>query len=318
MRSPLVSVIVPNYNHKPFLEQRIKSILNQAFEDFELILLDDCSSDESILILDKYKNHPKVRAHIYNKVNTGKPILQWERGIANANGEFVWIAESDDYSDSDFLKHSVEFLRKNIDAGLVYSQSLDVDSEGKHVQHRINYTDEFKPNIWKNNFIIEGTEFINSYMKVKNVIPNASAVVFRKSLVESSFFRDDSIANLKMCADWLFWIKLVRKTRVGFLKEPRNFFRIHKSVSRNHISIDRQKQRIVEEVYVRNYLEKIKGLTQKSFLIILFEKWLRLSQSSFRSELYIMKKLKNSNLRLLFLSFYFRNKLKILRSISRL
>lgn len=316
MRSPLVSVIVPNYNHKPFLEQRIESILNQSFQDFELIILDDCSTDESILTLDEYKNHPKVRALIYNEVNTGKPILQWERGIAKANGEFIWIAESDDYSDSDFLKYSVEFLRRNRDAGLVYSQSLDVDSEGKPVKHRINYTHEFEPNIWKDNFIIDGVELINSYLKVKNVIPNASAVVFRKSLVELTFFRDDRITNLKMCADWLFWIKLVRKTQVGFLKEPRNFFRIHQNVSRNHKSIQKQRQRILEEVYVRNYLEKIKGLTQKKFLIILFEKWLQLSRSSFRSEFYIILKLKKSNLRLLFLSFYFRNKLKKLRSIS--
>lgn len=316
MRPISVSILIPNYNHKPFLEQRIESILDQSFQNFELILLDDCSTDESILILDKYKNHPKVRAHIYNKVNSGKPILQWERGITMANGEFIWIAESDDYSDSDFLKCSVDFLRRNIDAGLVYSQSLDVNSEGNPVEHRINYTEEFEPNIWNDNFIIDGTELIDSYLKVKNVIPNASAVVFRKSLVESSFFRDDNITNLKMCADWLFWIKLVRNTRIGFLKESRNFFRIHENVTRNHISTDRQRQRIVEEVHVRNYLEKIKGLTQKNFLIILFDKWLRLSRSNLRSELSIVVKLEKSNLRLLFLSFYFWNKLKKLRSIS--
>ena len=62
---PTVSVIVPNYCHAPYLEQRIESILQQTFQDFELILLDDCSTDGSREILERYRNHPKVSGIFY-------------------------------------------------------------------------------------------------------------------------------------------------------------------------------------------------------------------------------------------------------------
>ena len=310
------SIIVPNYNHHKFLEQRIESILNQSFQDFELILLDDCSTDESTIILDKYKDHPKVSVHIYNKVNSGKPILQWEKGIAMANGEFIWIAESDDYSSLEFLKHTVDFLRSHNNSGLVYTQSLDVDSKNEFLQHRIKYTQEFEPNIWENNFVCKGDDFIKSFLKVKNVIPNASAVVFRKSLVKDCFFKSDGITNLKMCADWLFWIKLVENTEIGFLEEPLNFFRNHENSSRNHFEIDKQRQRILEEVCVRNYLEKIIGLYQKDLWIRLFDKLIKICESNITTLFSILIKLESLRLALLFVKVYARKKRSVLRSIS--
>lgn len=76
-----VSVIVPNYNHALFLEQRIESILNQTFQDFEVIILDDCSTDNSKKIIEKYRTHPKVSKIIYNDVNSGNTFKQWNTGI---------------------------------------------------------------------------------------------------------------------------------------------------------------------------------------------------------------------------------------------
>ena len=73
---PTVSVIVPNYCHAPYLEQRIESILQQTFQDFELILLDDCSTDGSREILERYRNHPKVSGIFYNERNSGSPFKQ--------------------------------------------------------------------------------------------------------------------------------------------------------------------------------------------------------------------------------------------------
>ena len=71
---PTVSVIVPNYCHAPYLEQRIESILQQTFQDFELILLDDCSTDGSREILERYRNHPKVSGIFYNERNSGRTV----------------------------------------------------------------------------------------------------------------------------------------------------------------------------------------------------------------------------------------------------
>ena len=81
-----------------FLRRRIESVLCQTYQDFELILLDDCSSDESRSLLSEYAGDPRVRIE-FNEVNSGSPFKQWNKGVRLARGEYVWIAESDDYAD---------------------------------------------------------------------------------------------------------------------------------------------------------------------------------------------------------------------------
>ena len=80
-KNPLVSVIVPNYNYARYLDARIDSILRQTWTDFELILLDDASTDTSREILEKYRNHPRVSRIEFNTQNTGSPFQQWMKGI---------------------------------------------------------------------------------------------------------------------------------------------------------------------------------------------------------------------------------------------
>jgi glycosyltransferase involved in cell wall biosynthesis len=66
---PEVSVIIPNYNHGKYLKQRIDSVLNQTYQHFELIILDDCSTDDSVAIIEAYRGHRKVKKIIYNDKN---------------------------------------------------------------------------------------------------------------------------------------------------------------------------------------------------------------------------------------------------------
>src|ERR1700722_3014578 len=100
---PRVSVIVPNYNHARFLRQRLDSVVAQTFQDFELILLDDCSTDESRKILEEYARDPRARLEL-NEANSGSPFKQWNKGVRLARGKYVWIAESDDYANERFLE----------------------------------------------------------------------------------------------------------------------------------------------------------------------------------------------------------------------
>ena len=102
---PTVSVIIPNYNHAPFLKQRIESVLNQSFQDFEMILIDDCSTDGSREIIESYRNNPHVSHIVYNDSNSGSAFLQWNKGIELAKGDWIWVAESDDYAEPTFLEH---------------------------------------------------------------------------------------------------------------------------------------------------------------------------------------------------------------------
>lgn len=272
--NPKVSVIIPNYNHAKYLIERLDSVFKQTFQDFEVILLDDCSQDTSWEILQSYENNPKVKYCIRNEQNSGSPFKQWKKGLNLAKGELIWIAESDDSCESTFLERNLQLLADNNNAGVAYCQSIDINQSGEVLSNRIQYTDKFKPNIWKSNFIKEGSFFIDKYMSCYNVIPNASAVIFKKELAIDDVFCD-SLLKMKMCGDWFFWIKLLLKTQIVFLECPLNYFRIHPGVSRNHFDLVKKRQRLVEESEIRSFLQKV-GFYNKEYVNLLYYQWFKL------------------------------------------
>jgi len=274
--STKVSIIVPNYNHQIYLQKRLDSIFNQTFEDFEVILLDDASNDGSRDILNLYENHPKVSHLIINNENSGSPFKQWKKGIELSQGEYIWIAESDDFCETTFLEHLLKKINERI--GICFSQTIDVDENGKLLLNRIDYTNDFNPNIWKDDFEISGIKFIEKYLLVKNVIPNASAVIFRRSLIDDTFFTNNFL-QMRMCGDWFFWIRIALKTEVGFVAEDLNYFRNHSKVSRNHTTLAMRKQRLIEEGIIRSFLGEINlsnSLSEKFY----YNKWFQLNRLS--------------------------------------
>lgn len=108
---PLVSIIIPNYNHARFLDERMQSVLGQTYQNFEVIILDDRSTDNSREVIEKYRSNPKVRKILFNDTNSGSPFRQWKKGMELASGEIVWIAESDDHCEDTFLE-KLGFIRQ--------------------------------------------------------------------------------------------------------------------------------------------------------------------------------------------------------------
>ncbi len=77
MKHPLVSVIIPNYNHALYLDERIQSVLNQSYGHFEVIILDDLSKDNSREVMEKYRDYPHVSHIVYNTENSGSTFKQY-------------------------------------------------------------------------------------------------------------------------------------------------------------------------------------------------------------------------------------------------
>ena len=121
MNTPLVSVIIPNYNHAQYLEKRIDTVLNQTYQNIEVIILDDKSTDNSLEVIEQYRNHPKVAQIVVNEQNTGSPFKQWDMGINLANGELIWIAESDDYNELIFLEELIAEWNRHSNVVLAFS-----------------------------------------------------------------------------------------------------------------------------------------------------------------------------------------------------
>ena len=102
-KQPFVSVIIPNYNHAQYLEQRLDSVFGQTYPNYEVIFLDDCSKDNSLEVINRYKNNPHLSQIVVNETNYGNTFKQWDKGINLAKGEIIWIAESDDYCELTML-----------------------------------------------------------------------------------------------------------------------------------------------------------------------------------------------------------------------
>lgn len=226
IEQPLVSVIVPNYNHEKYLQQRLESIFNQTYPHFEVILMDDCSTDNSLSILNRYRKHEKVSTCIFNESNTGNTFKQWAKGISLAKGDLIWIAETDDYCETNFLEELVQPFQNDSKVVLAYCQSNRVNEYGEVTGNWITHTNDLDPNLFLNKFTIGGNEFIEKCLINRNVIPNASAVLFRND-AEDVIGHFETVSDFRTCGDWMFYVKLIVNKKVCFNPNSLNNFRYH-------------------------------------------------------------------------------------------
>ena len=231
-RAPKVSVIVPNYNHARFLRQRIDSILNQTFQDFELILLDDASADDSHSILSSYASNPSVRLE-FNEQNSGNTYRQWNKGVRLARGKYVWIAESDDCAELRFLEKLLALLDADTAVQLAFCRSRAVTEEGEtdgFAEFRFWASDQ---DCWSADYCRDGSEVCRNYMIRTNIVLNASAALFRKSAYASVGGADE---NFRLMSDWKLWASMMLQGKVAYLSEPLNYYRFHGLTQRSKVS----------------------------------------------------------------------------------
>jgi glycosyltransferase involved in cell wall biosynthesis len=218
-----VSVVIPNYNHARFLRKRIESVLGQTYQDFELILLDDCSTDESRTILEEYAPYSRVRLE-FNQVNSGSPFKQWNKGVRLAQGKYAWIAESDDYADARFLERMVRVLDENAKVQFAFCRSWCVTEDNRLEGFADTLFEGLGQNRWAADFCVEGREECRNFMVHSNVVQNASAVLFRRAAYEEAGGADGS---MRLCGDWILWASMMLMGDVGYVAEPLNYFRFH-------------------------------------------------------------------------------------------
>jgi glycosyltransferase involved in cell wall biosynthesis len=227
---PLVSVIVPNYNHAAFLQQRLDSIYNQTYSNFQVILLDDCSTDHSLQILKLFENHVRTKCLICNTVNSKSPFSQWKKGIQQADGLLLWIAESDDYADLNFLQVSVDAILSGAD--LCYAKNCRVNEMGAPFSGDSMYWYRDISDIrWLNSFRADAKTELRDVLFKKCVINNASAVVFKKNELTEELL--NRVSGMFYSGDWLFWMLYFENiSTLIYTTATTNYFRTHAGVTR--------------------------------------------------------------------------------------
>ena len=227
--NPLVSVILPNYNHARFLPQRIDSILAQTWRAFEFIALDDCSTDESREVLRSYAARTSMQL-AFNEQNSGSPFRQWQRGLSMASGEYVWLAESDDVADPRLLETLLRQFDRYPTAGIAYCQSYSIDEHGTVSGPLDPWTDPVHPTRWHHDFFNSGPDEVANYLIQRNTVPNASAVLVRRSILSRAVEHAD---RMRLSGDWWAWARVLLASDVAFVAEPLNFFRSHPRTARD-------------------------------------------------------------------------------------
>lgn len=222
---PLVSVIVPNYNHAPYLEERLDTIYNQTYPNFEVILLDDCSKDNSREILNRYaEKYPEKTRTAFNEENAGKVFLQWNKGIGLAKGELIWIAESDDYSEPNFLKEMVKCFRYS-SVMLAFARSAFM-TNGEQTWSTEEYLDDIKTLQWDESFVLTAADAVKLGFGYKNLIANVSSAMFRNiGQVPDEVIQICS--NMKLSSDWIFYLAIMKGGCLGYTADTVNYYRIH-------------------------------------------------------------------------------------------
>lgn len=217
---PEVSVIVPNYNHSKYLKQRIDSVLHQTYQDFEMIILDDCSSDDSEEVIEAYRDHPKVRRIIYNDKNSGSTFIQWERGAQAATGRWLWIAESDDYAEPYFLEELVKLMQSDEKVGIAFCGSHWVDAEGNIKEDLSIYHQSFK----RLGIIEVGQEMVKHC-----TIQNASSCLFDRQKLLTCI---KNLKTYRACGDWVLYVRMLQQCDLAFTGQKLNYFRwYHANIS---------------------------------------------------------------------------------------
>jgi glycosyltransferase involved in cell wall biosynthesis len=222
---PFFSIIVPNYNHATFLTERIDSILQQIYQNFEIIILDDKSSDNSREIIENYRTHPKISRIIYNETNSGSPFLQWKKGIELAKGDWIWIAESDDVADSSFLAEAANIIQNHTDTGCYYTDSFVMDETGKTTGKVSDIKNAFfETKKWSASYFANGRDELNECCKFLCTINNTSAFLFKKEVFTAV---QQQLIQYRYYGDWFFFINALLQTDIYYNHKPLSSYRNH-------------------------------------------------------------------------------------------
>ena len=222
-------MIVPNYNYAAYIGERLASIAAQTIAPYELIVLDDASTDGSVAAIRQFLDASDIPATlVVNEANSGSVFRQWQRGVELARGDFVWIAEADDLADPEFLAELLPAFARP-DVVLSYCQSRQIDANGRILSDNyLDYVADIDRARWTRPYIAEGRDEIAKALHIKNTIPNVSAVLFRReALAQVLAAHGEEIRALRHAGDWATYLRLMEAGAIAFSPRSLNSHRRH-------------------------------------------------------------------------------------------
>ena len=206
---PKVSVIIPTYNREEFIVETINSVLNQTYKDFEIIVVDDGSTDKTKQKLEPFKSKIKL----IEQKNSERAVAR-NNGVKNSSGEYTAFLDSDDIWTEDKLEKQVELLDSRPDAVLTYGQCLRINEQGEKIKSAKRQLEGFSGEVFEN-------------LLMRNFIASPTPMIKRKYFEKTTGFQTKYIPY----EDWEFWLRFSLIGKFYFLEQPFAYYRIHKSQS---------------------------------------------------------------------------------------
>jgi glycosyltransferase involved in cell wall biosynthesis len=213
----LLSVCIPVYNGARYLEESLNSVLGQDFTAYELIVVDDCSTDDSVAVIARCKDQ-RLRTYC-NEQRLGL-VGNWNRCLELSRGRYVTLFHQDDVMQPHNLKHKVELLERHLKVGMVYSDVKIIGADGR-VQ-----TDHWPKSITPNSDTVASVrDFFVKLISGYNLMCCSSVVCRKECFAQLGTFDP----RLSFTADWEMWLRIALHFDVAYLQEQLVHYRLHDS-----------------------------------------------------------------------------------------
>lgn len=236
-QKPLISIITPTYNRADFLGEAIDSVLAQTFDDFELIVVDDGSTDNTSSLVKEYSDH---RIRYFYQANQGQSVAR-NRALEKAKGEYICFLDSDNVWLENKLKKSLEVFKAHPKVDVVYADCILIDEDGNELSR-------------KNMKRYSG--LIAKYMIKDNCVSMNTTMTKRECFNRFGGFDEDC----KVADDYDLWLRFSGHYNFHYISE----YFVNYRVMKNQISSDKKRRFDSNERIIKSFLKRFPDVLSKS------------------------------------------------------
>lgn len=222
-----ITAIVPNYNHARFLKERLRSIVDQTYPHIKIIVLDDCSTDNSREVITRIAAEcPRPIELHFNKKNAGNVFAQWRKGVELADQDLIWLCESDDFCDPKFAASMVKHFQ-DMSVTMAFGQIQFCNAQGVFVDGMDKIRQSAEDLDWSSTVKRPAAEWFSKALGTRNVISNVGGCMFRRQELPLEVWEEAQ--TFRITGDWFLYSRIAGGGQIVYEPSSVAYFRQHGS-----------------------------------------------------------------------------------------